>query len=260
MSLKRIEKAQTLWKPAVDNISGIYINAEAELEFRKRLLNFFQIGDYFMAIFNLVELRLEYTTEGIHNVLGYAPEDFTFSFFLSLMHPDDEIYFLTFEKKIVELFEKMPTEERLNYKVRYDYRLRCKNGSYKRLMHQMMITEINEEEAKLKTLIVFTDITEYKPSGTPVLSLIGLNGRPSFCNIGAETEPDENSKSFHLEFTERERQILALIAVGCSSKEISEQLFISKHTVDTHRKNILRKSPGLNLNQLIALAIKEGYI
>jgi DNA-binding CsgD family transcriptional regulator len=43
------------------------------------------------------------------------------------------------------------------------------------------------------------------------------------------------------DFTPREHEIINLIARGLNSSEIGEKLFISKHTVDTHRKNIHRK-------------------
>ena len=57
----------------------------------------------------------------------------------------------------------------------------------------------------------------------------------------------------------REKEILHLIACGKTSKEISEELFIAKTTVDTHRKNMIRK---LNLdsgNELIKFAIEKKY-
>lgn len=42
-------------------------------------------------------------------------------------------------------------------------------------------------------------------------------------------------------FTQRELEIIELIALGFNSVKIGEHLFISKYTVDTHRKNIYRK-------------------
>lgn len=41
--------------------------------------------------------------------------------------------------------------------------------------------------------------------------------------------------------TRREQSIMSWIDAGLSSKEIAEKLFISKHTVDTHRRKILAK-------------------
>ncbi len=43
-------------------------------------------------------------------------------------------------------------------------------------------------------------------------------------------------------FTEREIEVLNNLVLGKSSKQIADELFISKHTVDTHRKNILDKT------------------
>lgn len=48
--------------------------------------------------------------------------------------------------------------------------------------------------------------------------------------------------------TYREQEILSLMAQGHSSKSIAQQLGVSFHTVQTHRKNILRK---LNENSTI---------
>jgi DNA-binding NarL/FixJ family response regulator len=45
----------------------------------------------------------------------------------------------------------------------------------------------------------------------------------------------------YLNLTRRESEILAYIARGFSSKQIANKLFISKNTVDTHRRNIISK-------------------
>ena len=60
-------------------------------------------------------------------------------------------------------------------------------------------------------------------------------------------------------FTEREKQILKLIAKGLTSRDISNSLFISLETVKKHRKNMIRKaiSNGLKFDSLLRLAIQE---
>lgn len=57
----------------------------------------------------------------------------------------------------------------------------------------------------------------------------------------------------------REKEILQLIANGKTSKEISESLFIAKTTVDTHRKNMIRKLQLTNGNELVKYAIDKKY-
>lgn len=57
----------------------------------------------------------------------------------------------------------------------------------------------------------------------------------------------------------REKEILRLIGEGKSSLEISEMLFIGKTTVDTHRKNILRKLNIHGKTDLIRFAVERKY-
>jgi two-component system nitrate/nitrite response regulator NarL len=59
-------------------------------------------------------------------------------------------------------------------------------------------------------------------------------------------QPEEKSELL----TDREREILRLIAKEFSNKQMAEKLFISERTVETHRKNIFRKT---NTNTLVGL-------
>lgn len=60
--------------------------------------------------------------------------------------------------------------------------------------------------------------------------------------------------------TERELEVLQLIAQECNNKQISERLFISERTVETHRKNIFRKTKTSSLVGLIKFAYANNLI
>jgi len=60
--------------------------------------------------------------------------------------------------------------------------------------------------------------------------------------------------------SEREIEIIRLIVKGDTSAEIADQLFISEHTVKTHRKNIARKAGTNNINQLALFAINNKLL
>jgi DNA-binding NarL/FixJ family response regulator len=60
--------------------------------------------------------------------------------------------------------------------------------------------------------------------------------------------------------TRREKEILRLIAEGLTNAEISEKLFISVATVNTHRKSLLEKFEAKNTAILIGKATKQGLI
>ena len=58
----------------------------------------------------------------------------------------------------------------------------------------------------------------------------------------------------------QERKILLLLAQGKHSKEIADMLFVSHHTVDTHRRNLLKKTNCIDTTALISFAKMTGLI
>ena len=62
------------------------------------------------------------------------------------------------------------------------------------------------------------------------------------------------------QLTGREIEIITLIALEYSGKEISEQLFISTNTVETHRKNIMKKLQAKSTISLVKFALKNNLI
>ncbi|NWF94080.1 MAG: response regulator transcription factor [Syntrophaceae bacterium] len=60
--------------------------------------------------------------------------------------------------------------------------------------------------------------------------------------------------------TQREREILKLIAEGYKNKEIAEYLCISVKTVEKHRSNLMEKLDLHNVQALTALAIEKGLV
>jgi DNA-binding NarL/FixJ family response regulator len=60
--------------------------------------------------------------------------------------------------------------------------------------------------------------------------------------------------------TRREKEILACIAQGFTNKELADRLFVSQHTIDSHRKNLLMKFKVQNTAALIAQAAKSGFL
>jgi len=75
-----------------------------------------------------------------------------------------------------------------------------------------------------------------------------------------ETSPEHMIIENNQKLTGRERQVLLLLMEGKPSKEIGSILKISKQTVDTHRKNMLRKKNLKTTGQLIGKAIMHGWI
>ena len=70
----------------------------------------------------------------------------------------------------------------------------------------------------------------------------------------------KRKKTQGIPLTEREIEVLKLIADEYSNPEIAEQLFISVRTVDTHRRNLLDKLGVKNTAGLVKYAIQKNLI
>ena len=247
-------QAQRLWENVIRD--GKEISLELELEIHKKILNIIHFGEFYYWIFDLQISKFTFVSESIRNVLGYAPEEFASEFYISQIHPDDLPYFINFENKAVEFFNLLIADNIFNYKVSYDVRLRKKDGEYIRILQQTVTLETTEKGGVNKSLGIHTDITEIKPEGIPSLSIIGMNGEPSYLNIEVE-KVFMPSKSL---LSDREKEILFHIIHGKHSTEIAEILGLSKHTVLNHRRNILAKTETKSSADLIVKTIKEGWV
>ncbi|MEK7254057.1 MAG: response regulator transcription factor [Bacteroidota bacterium] len=76
--------------------------------------------------------------------------------------------------------------------------------------------------------------------------------------VGAVSFQDDFKKRLGL--SRREQEVLVLISRGLSSQRIGKSLFISKHTVETHRKNILRKLDFNSSTELVKFAVQQGLV
>jgi DNA-binding NarL/FixJ family response regulator len=95
-------------------------------------------------------------------------------------------------------------------------------------------------------------------------------GSKFFCGKILETihstEIDLNDKSIEsfncepVHLSVREQEIITLIAEGMTNANIAEALFISPHTVNTHRKNIMQKLGVKNTASIVMYAVKSNLV
>ena len=221
-----------------------------------KFLNFFLFGDAFYFIINHHTVKMDFVSDEILDLLGYDPSEFDLALLNSIIHPADRSWFLGIGNRTIEFFSTLPIEKLMKYKVRYDIRLRKKDGEYARMLYQGILMEHDQRGRFLRTLSMLTDISYLKQEGKPVLSFIGMNGEVSYWDAASKNLFIESED----ELTKRERQVLTLLIEGRLSKEIAQVLKISKQTVDTHRKNMLRKKKLVNTGELVGKAIRYGWI
>lgn len=249
-----LKKAGEIWREI-----GQHKNPEelqVEVEIYKKMLNLFQVGDYCYFVFSPPELRMEHFNESVTKLLGYTTEEFIFENFLKIIHPDDIQQYLNFEATITQFWKDLPPEKVFKYKTRYDFRIRCKDGQYKRMLQQVAVIQSDDDGAVLRTFVIFTDITDLKQTNKMVLSIMGLEGEPSYIDI----QPVQALTPHRNILTKRELDVFRLLVEECQTIEIADLLVISPHTVATHRKNILKKTGAKSVLQLVKLGLEKGWI
>ena len=69
----------------------------------------------------------------------------------------------------------------------------------------------------------------------------------------------DSQDTYHL-LSDREREVLTLVAKGYANKEIAEQLVISVKTVETHKGNLMEKLKMKTRPELVEYAVKKGLL
>jgi len=220
-------------------------------------LSVFSLGDYYSFVFNLNSMEFTRQSCGVERVLGYKPEEFTSSFAIEHIHPDDRAWVMNAENAVIKFYQTIAPENFFNYKVRYDYRMKKKCGNYARILQQVVVVNYSLEGVILDTFCLHTDISHLKTSNSRNLSFVGLNGMESILNYPVEELSGMVEKRF---FSKREREILSFLWEGRETKEIANLLFVSSDTVDTHRRNMLKKAEVTNTIALIRYALSIGEL
>src|SRR5574343_600157 len=183
-------------------------------------------------------------------IWGYAPEEIEpcRDAWKTLVHPDD---LLRVEQQVAaHLAGKTEI-------YRVEQRLRHKQGNWVWILSIGKVVARDASGNPLRATGVHMDITHQQhlqDQGVDLLrqieALIQRAGHP----VSAITEPAVPL------LTERQRQILELVAAGLTSEEIGKQLNISTATAVTHRRNIMQAVGARSTAELIKRAVKYGWI
>ena len=158
----------------------------------------------------------------------------------NLVHPDDLEVVRRIDKKVWEFLDTLPEEEKLTYKYIYEMRV-LDRGKYVRMIYQMRILAFKDDNFLAMGMI---DLAPEQSANTSVRFQVKNCVTDEIVPFAIESATDAL-------LTPREREILTLAKEGMFSKEISEKLNISIHTVNRHRQNILEKLQVDNMIEAI---------
>ncbi len=134
-----------------------------------------------------------------------------------------------------------------------------KNYTSKKIIVLSMFTDdVAMHEAYQNGADGFMNKSSNKAEIEEVLHFV-LEGKKVFPEHIILEQDFSSSKKIHA-LSSRELEILKLVGEGNSSKEIANKLFLSEFTVNTHRRNMLKKTGASNLAALIKLAQDSRWL
>lgn len=228
-----------------DSVVRKHVEKYAELDaLAPRHASFFYIIELATGLYRFLGKQQE-VISGIKN------EEFAsmgISAFLSRLHPDEvDVIINEVYRDMVEWFSKLAgTVSRGNLVIQYNYRFLNKEDSYVNLMEHVYCLEVDNDGKP--SLLLGNVILLGEGEAMPLRCVLNVYRGEMIETIYSKTYSSIISR---YRLTVREIDVLRNLAKGKSSKEIATQLFISPNTVDTHRRNLLKK---LNCSSVVAMA------
>lgn len=207
----------------------------------------------FFSITDTQRLTFHYISKNLQSTLGYNNSVFMeggMKLLWSKIHPEDLDNWLRGLNELMEFTTKeIPLEERNQMSYTWNYRLKNDKDEYVNIIQN---TTPLGFDSNMKPIIGLAHYTVLSPNITlpQTVSAKMLNSKGEY-----ETKYFNNlsQKLLNDGITNRERDVIRLLILDYSSKEIAEKLFISSKTVDTHRRNILKKLNISSTGELVGI-------
>jgi len=217
----------------------------------KEIDKFLPPSDSFLILQNTEKLCFEFVSKNFEYILGFPVERMFnegINFWFSLIHPDDLKILLKLLEEMMN-FTISNVEEKNRKRLIFIYNFRIKNskGKYLNLHAHLNPLEIGKNGKPVIALLHYS-VIPVKRSRPIVLVIKILNDNDIYETLFYK---NYSHSDFTDQITKRERDVIRLLATNMTSKEIGEKLFISSHTVDKHRRNILKKLSFKSTGELI---------
>ncbi len=207
---------------------------------------FFYIGD-------LMQMKVLFTSSGSQKIIGVEPDRLDLStFIINTQDKDRDRYSLARSMVIKSGYQLLIKKKGISL-LSSHFHQRNASGEYINLLVQAysFYSEIPHET--IFTLLVLTDLSSFSidPHGYHYY----LGNDPAMFRF-----PDlELLKVGHI-YSDREFEIIKLITGGLGSEQIADKLSLSVNTINTHRRNILKKTKKSTIRDLIIELREKGIL
>jgi DNA-binding CsgD family transcriptional regulator len=210
-------------------------------------------NNQFLAVFDMIHMKIEFVSQGSIQLRGIRPEDLTTYHFKEATHPDDlkrhELGLVKLFKIAHELFVAKKGEMLMSENLRK----RNITGNYSDQLIQCYFFYCGVPNETVYSININTDISRFNKMKHGFHYYLGND-------LSYFRYPDEELLMTGNIFSDREFEIIRLVHQGFDSEQIAEKLFLSRHTVNTHRKNILEKTGKAHISDLIYYLQERGQL
>ena len=227
----------------IDRLDPIIIEMEKKLNRNKQ---FFYVGD-------IIKLKILFTSNGSETILGVKPEAMDLSTFIQRTLPKDQARYSLVKTKYIKVGHDLLLKGKGRSLISTHFMIKNGEGTFLNLLFQGYIFYSDIPVKAVYTILVLTDLSDFNlvKHGNHF-----YNGEDLSCF----RYPDASLLQIGHVFSDRELEILKLIASGFDSDQISEKLFVSIHTVNTHRRNILKKTNKSTTHEVVIELLENGVL
>lgn len=232
---------------------------------KEHIKKFIELDEYlpysstFFCVTNTQDLTFEYISKNYTTCLGLDANELKthgMRYFWSRIHPDDVDAWLNALNRLMEFtLDKIQKNKRQEANYTWNFRIKNNDGVYVNIVQNTTPLVLDSEGKPIIGLAHYTVLdSNIKMDITASAKLLNTNKEYEtvfFNNFSQKLLNDGISK--------RERDVIRLLVLNQSSKEISRKLNISSHTVDTHRRNILKKLKISSTGELVGMIKMNQY-
>jgi DNA-binding CsgD family transcriptional regulator len=204
-------------------------------------------------LWNAFTNRFIYMSDKVKVMSGLDPELYTaedgVAYSMSRMHPDHLAAGLELHKNMLNYCEENKIQGAKDVSLSLNYL--CKNGNdeYVQVLQQDVVLE-SDSNGKPSLALSFIHYVGHIKKQDSIGGVIVSPGGTQIFNY----HPGKKSFDKPKIISDQERKIIDLLARGFDTKSIAQMLFISPFTVNTHRRNLIKKTECLDATGVVAFA------
>ena len=214
---------------------------------------FMPYNSTFFCITNTQNLAFEYISKNLTACLGMDREELKakgMKYLWSKMHPDDlEVWLEALNELMNFTLNEIPVSERNKMSYTWNYRLKNSKDEYVNVIQNTTPLEFDNNNKPIIGLAHYTVLSNHIEMQVCASAKI-LNDNNEFETVYFN---NFSQKLLSDGISNRERDIIRLLVLNYSSKEIAKRLNITANTVDTHRRNILKKLKVSSTGEIIGM-------